>query len=195
MSTTTQIDPFEPFIWLYNLLTGSQLQTFGSQALYAFINFYARFAVFSLLLSIILLVVVVVYARRFSALSRSVVSKIANTDVVESTATDEIVENQKWKLIQEHINSEDASKWRLAILEADIMLADLLDTMHLPGESIGDKLKAIEMSEFTTIEAAWEAHKIRNAIAHQGSDFQLTQREAKRVINLYGSVFHEFEIA
>ena len=113
---------------------------------------------------------------------------------VESKSEDSTIENLKWKLVEEHMNSDDANKWKLAILESDIILSELLDSLQLHGESIGEKLKSVEASDFDHIEEAWEAHKIRNAIAHQGSDFLLTQREAKRVINLYKSVFEEFEI-
>ena len=112
----------------------------------------------------------------------------------EVLSTKEAFENKKWNLVQEHISSDDPNKWKLAILEADIILSDLLDTFQLPGESIGEKLKAVEASDFTNIENAWEAHKIRNAIAHQGSEFLITQREAKRVIGLYQTVFEEFKI-
>ena len=65
---------------------------------------------------------------------------------------------------------------------------------NLKGESIGERLKVVETGDFDHIEEAWEAHKIRNAIAHQGSDFLLTKREAQRVLSLYESVFKEFEI-
>ena len=51
----------------------------------------------------------------------------------------------------------------------------------------------IPKGDFKTIDAAWEAHKIRNAIAHEGSDFLLSQRESKRVIELYGLVFKKFK--
>jgi hypothetical protein len=73
-------------------------------------------------------------------------------------------------------------------------LAELLESLSLPGDSIGEKLKAVEKSDFDSIDEAWEGHKIRNAIAHEGSDFLITEREAKRVISLFKKVFSEFEI-
>ncbi len=100
--------------------------------------------------------------------------------------------NKKWQQVQEHINSPNPSDWRLAILEADIMLGDILEKMGYQGDSIGDKLKGIEKSDFVTLDQAWEAHRTRNQIAHQGSDFQLNEREAKRIIDLYKKVFEEF---
>ena len=111
-----------------------------------------------------------------------------------SHADEKEMVNPKWQLVQSHINSLNQSDWKLAILEADIILAELLESMALPGDSVGEKLKAVEKSDFTSIDEAWEGHKIRNAIAHEGSDFLITEREAKRVISLYHTVFDEFEI-
>lgn len=107
-------------------------------------------------------------------------------------ASDPIVE--KWKKIVEYSESENSANWRLAVIEADIMLDDLLTTLQLPGETMGDKLKAVESSDFITIDLAWEAHKARNMIAHEGGDFLLNQREARRLISLYRAVFKEFRL-
>ena len=102
--------------------------------------------------------------------------------------------NPEWQIVLNHIESQNENDWRAAIIQADIMLNDLLNKLSLPGETIGDKLKAVEKSDFTTVDNAWEAHKIRNRIAHDGTAFLLTQREARRVIDLYQSVFEEFKI-
>ena len=100
----------------------------------------------------------------------------------------------RWKMILEHVDSEHPSNWRLAIIEADIMLSELLDVLQLHGDTMGDKLKAVEKSDFLTIDEAWEGHKIRNRLAHEGSEFLLNQREARRGISLYQKVFEEFEM-
>ncbi len=101
---------------------------------------------------------------------------------------------ERWAKILTLSESSNQSDWRLAIIEADIILDDLLESLRLPGNTMGDKLKAIEPSDFLTLDAAWEAHKTRNMIAHQGSNFLLNQREVRRVISLYESVFREFEL-
>ncbi len=104
------------------------------------------------------------------------------------------VVNEKWAKVLEHMNSVNPSDWRLAIIEADIMLDELLTANGYHGDSVGDKLKGIEPSDMLTLDAAWEAHKVRNRIAHSGSDFELNERETKRVIALFESVFKEYEI-
>lgn len=109
----------------------------------------------------------------------------------EKGAADPVL-NQKWLRVETHINSANPSDWRLAIMEADIMLGDILTKMGYQGDSIGEQLKGVEPSDFLTLQDAWEAHKVRNQIAHQGSDFQLSERDAKRIVGLYKKVFSEF---
>ncbi len=180
---------------LHDLVFGSSSAQFVSSAQFYAINFFAKYAIFAFLFSIAMIIVIVLYAIRFNKLREQSIAKILPTDgAMESVSGPGELENPKWKLVQDHIDSDDANKWKLAIIEADIILSELLDTLNLPGDSIGDKLKAVNTDDFSTIEEAWEAHKIRNAIAHEGSDFLINQREAKRVINLYQKVFKEFEI-
>jgi hypothetical protein len=102
-------------------------------------------------------------------------------------------ENEKWARIVAHVGSDNPSDWRLSILEADILLDELLDELGYIGDTIGDKLKKAVIGDFKTLNEAWEAHKIRNAIAHEGQDFVLSQRDAQRVIGLYEKVFREFD--
>lgn len=103
-----------------------------------------------------------------------------------------IVKNDRWERALKHLDSENKNDWRLAILEADIMLDEMVTSMGLIGDNLGERLKGVEKSDFLTIDKAWEAHKIRNNIAHSGGEFVLTKREAERIIDLYSDVFREF---
>jgi hypothetical protein len=99
---------------------------------------------------------------------------------------------RKWANVMNHVDSPNASDWRQAIIEADIILGDILTKMSYQGDSIGEQLMKANKADFNTLDQAWEAHKIRNQIAHEGSDFALSQYEAKRVVNLFAQVFKEF---
>lgn len=101
--------------------------------------------------------------------------------------------NERWQHILSYAASDNHELWRLAIIEADVMLDEMLETMGYPQDSLGDKLKSVERSDFRTIEQAWEAHKTRNVIAHKGSTYELTREEVERTIDLYRQVFNEFE--
>lgn len=102
--------------------------------------------------------------------------------------------NPRWLHIEELAGSMNPSDWRSAIIEADIMLDDMLTRQGYDGESIGEKLKVVEPSDFNTLDDAWEAHKVRNQIAHEGSAFDLSEMLARRTIARYESVFREFKM-
>ncbi|MDB5237429.1 MAG: protein of unknown function with transrane region [Parcubacteria group bacterium] len=102
------------------------------------------------------------------------------------------VEHSRWEYIKQLIESPQESDWRQAIIEADIMLDETLSRNGYLGGSIGDKLKTANPQRFMTLQNAWEAHKVRNDIAHQGSTFQLTNHLAYRTIQNYEAVFREF---
>lgn len=98
----------------------------------------------------------------------------------------------RWNRVREQIAAEAEQNWRLAILEADIMLNELLDMQGYKGETMAEKLKQVDRASFRSVDSAWEAHKIRNQIVHEGTAYQLSNREARRVIGLYERVFKEF---
>lgn len=150
---------------------------------------------FSFTLSLILIAVIIYLANAIISIRKKTTDSFdlpVQEKATESNLVKEMV-NEKWQGVITHINSENPSDWKLAILECDIMLGEILEKMGYMQESIGEKLKAVEPSDFSNIESAWEAHKIRNSIAHEGSDFVINEREAKRVIGLYEVVFREFE--
>jgi len=97
----------------------------------------------------------------------------------------------KWQKIIEYVNSNNSSDWQLAIIEADAMLDEVLREKGYMGESLGEILKSLTKDELLTLEDAWEAHKMRNTIAHPPADFQLNERETRRIITLFENVFKE----
>ncbi len=97
----------------------------------------------------------------------------------------------RWENVIRHIESQNQNDWKQAIIEADMILDDILTAMGYRGESIGEKLKRVEKGDFKSLNEAWEAHKVRNQIAHE-SGFALTQHDALATINMYRKVFEEF---
>lgn len=119
---------------------------------------------------------------------------VPNEDLGEVEKADVRKDNDAWAKILEHVHSENPAEWRVAIIDADNMLEEMLRDAGYRGEGVGELLKSVDPSDMLTLDAAWEAHKIRNRIAHAGQDFDLTSREAKRVIGLYESAFKEFGV-
>jgi len=101
-------------------------------------------------------------------------------------------DHSRWDHVRQLIESPNESDWRQAIIEADIMLDDLLIQLGYVGQSVGEKLKAVDPSRMRTLQDAWEGHKVRNEIAHQGYAYQLTEHMAHRTIAHFEAVMREF---
>lgn len=104
------------------------------------------------------------------------------------------IRNEVWESVRAKILSDNPSDWRLAIIEADIYLDKVLDQKGIFGDTLGDKLKQMTPERFPSVQLAWEAHKVRNRIAHEGSEFMLTQPEARRVLSYFEIVFRDLEV-
>lgn len=102
--------------------------------------------------------------------------------------------NNRLEDVINHSNSDNPNDWRLAIIEADIILDDLLKSRGFAGNSLGERLKSISPQQMNNLNEAWEAHKVRNKIAHDGADFVLTKRLAQETIGRYRLVFNEFDL-
>ena len=102
--------------------------------------------------------------------------------------------NNRWLDVQTHIETDNPNDWKLAIIEADVMLEEMLESAGYAGTTVGEKLKSASPQSFETLDDAWKAHKLRNDIAHGVADFVLTQRMARETITQYRRVFEEFGV-
>ncbi len=103
-------------------------------------------------------------------------------------------DNQRWAEVLQHVASDRPNDWKLAIIEADIMLGEGLKERGYAGVSIGDQLKGIAPAQMQSLQDAWDAHRIRNRIAHEGSDFVLTQGMAREATVKYERVLRELGV-
>jgi hypothetical protein len=102
--------------------------------------------------------------------------------------------NPRWKYILTLIESPNESDWRVAIIEADSLMEESLKEKGLSGSTVSDLLEGAKGSGYRSIQDAWDAHLVRNQIAHVGSDFPLSQIEGRRVIKMFQNFFEELKI-
>jgi len=98
--------------------------------------------------------------------------------------------NKKWSKLLERIKSGDERDLRLAIIEADSLVDEILKEHGHPGQDMGERLKSIHPSEMDNLNDLWEAHKVRNRLAHE-ADFHLPIDEAKKIIGIYHKTIEE----
>ena len=133
---------------------------------------------------------IIILARKLIKLREE--ERVELLSLTQKDFTVERVANDNWQKLVDYTDSDNEANWKLAIIEADKILDELVKKMGYDGEDLGSRLRAVEPSDFLSLEDAWEAHRIRNKIAHEAG-FTLTKREAKRVLGLFEKVFREFD--
>lgn len=103
-------------------------------------------------------------------------------------------ENPKWHYILSLMEGFNDSDWRMAIIEADSMMEEILKDKGMYGSSLSELLNSAKSNGYRNIQDAWDAHIIRNKIAHEGSDYPLTQVEGRRVLKMYQNFFEELDV-
>lgn len=96
---------------------------------------------------------------------------------------------ERWQSIVTMFQSSDSTAWRMAIIDADAMMEDLVDSIGFKGENFGEKLKQMQQSRVPWIQSAWDVHLLRNKLAHEGSRYPLNNREAYQAFKVYESIF------
>ncbi len=168
------------------------LQTVSPTPIYTrFITDWGLFAAISIFISLLLASLLIYCITRLIQVRRFEHQRF-EAAAATVTAHDIPRTHLRWDRILGEIDSDSEQNWRMAILEADIMLGELLDSLGYRGETMADKMRAVERADFNTIDLAWEAHRMRNRIAHESSEMPLNPRDVRTAIDLYQRVFREF---
>lgn len=98
----------------------------------------------------------------------------------------------QWQSVLRLATSANESDWRLAIIEADVILDMMTYIQGFQGETLGERLKNADPGFFKNVDFARKAHYVRNQIAHQ-PDIKFTPREINQTIRMYEAAFNEFK--
>ena len=96
--------------------------------------------------------------------------------------------NPQWKYVLTLVESPNESDWRIAIIEADTMMEEALKERGLVGNNISELLEEAKLNGYPSVQSAWDAHLVRNKIAHEGQNFSISQVEGRRIVKLYQNV-------
>jgi hypothetical protein len=100
-------------------------------------------------------------------------------------------QQKHWLKLEQMFRSKDPHAWRLAIIDADTMLEEFIDSLGYQGMNLGEKLKNMHYDNVPWLQAAWDVHLLRNKLAHEGTRYPLNEREAYRAYKIYENIFKE----
>lgn len=103
-----------------------------------------------------------------------------------------ITTRKKWDAIIEKAERAGEGGYAIAIIEADSLIESTLGRMGFVGKSIAQRLRSVTPSELPSINDVWEAHKVRNKIAHE-TDFSPTKEETMRALAVYKKALEELK--
>ncbi len=97
-----------------------------------------------------------------------------------------------WAKITARLETDLESEWKLAIIEADSILNDILMKMGFAGETLGERLDRLTVVTLPNLQQIREAHKIRNNIVHD-PDYRVSLDEAKMAVGIYEQALRDLQ--
>lgn len=159
-----------------------------------FDTIWSIYSVIAFLLSALFVYGFVYASIRMNELQKILIDQYEQQERMYQRSQKGNVKNQRWQDVLNHLESENPNDWKLAIIEADVLLDDAIKEKGYAGKTLGERLKSISSAHMHTLDDAWDAHRIRNRVAHEGADFILTQKLARNTITQYQRVFEELGI-
>jgi hypothetical protein len=92
--------------------------------------------------------------------------------------------SKKWSKIKEKIEAGTSAEAKLAIIEADDLLNDVLLKMEYKGKTLGEKLDLLNIEIMPNLEQLKQAHRVRSNIIHDPS-YHLDAQASQRIIAVY----------
>lgn len=99
----------------------------------------------------------------------------------------------KWQKIRARLQTANEAEYKLAIIEADGALNDILLRMGFRGETLGDRLKTLTVAIIPNLHDVTKAHQIRNNVVHD-PDYRLSLQEAEKTLEIYEQAFSNLDL-
>lgn len=100
---------------------------------------------------------------------------------------------QQWRKIMKRLDAGSEAEYKLAIIEADTLLDEMLRRMRLAGETVDERLQMITPLMISNVEELKEAHQTRNSIVYD-PDYRLSLQETRRVLLVYQKTFESLDL-
>ncbi len=99
----------------------------------------------------------------------------------------------KWKKIREKLASQNEADYKLAIIEADDLVGDLIEKLGFQGDNLGERLDNVPAGQLDNVSDLQIAHQTRNRIIHE-ENLQFSKEEAQKTLELYEKFLDYFEV-
>ncbi len=88
-----------------------------------------------------------------------------------------------WLEIENGLVADQQQSYQITVLNADKLLGKALEELGVRGNTMGERMKTFGKG-FSNQDQVWQAHKIRNKIAHE-SDVKLSLKQVRAVLKCF----------
>jgi len=100
---------------------------------------------------------------------------------------------RQWLKVRARLDTGLESEYKLALIEADSTLDDILKRMGFGGKSLGERLDKLTTATLPNLNEILEAHKTRNNIVHD-PDYRLSLEEARKTLTVYERALTDLQV-
>ncbi len=100
---------------------------------------------------------------------------------------------KRWQEVNNHLQSQDDSERRLAVIDADDILNEVLGKIGYEGDDTYDKLIRLNEEIIPNIEELKEAYKMKKEIMHDPNK-DLSVEEAKDIVSCYEVILKDLQV-
>ena len=166
----------------------AQALQLGNEGYSFWTEYLPMIKIFSAIFSLVCLGAIIYLVLRMNLL-RDIKKKVVETYSWSDVSEQRVI--KAWKEIEERIKTGKEAELKLAIIEADRVLDEVLKVAGYKGETMAERMEQVTPAQLANIEKVWRAHKIRNRIVHE-SDYKISQQEVLEVLDAYKKAFQEF---
>lgn len=99
----------------------------------------------------------------------------------------------RWEAIKKRLESQEEKEFKIAIIEADEMIGDLIKRMGYQGENLEEVFKNVPEAQIENIAKVKIAHETKNRIIHD-EHFSVSLELANETLSCYEKFLDEFEV-
>jgi hypothetical protein len=100
---------------------------------------------------------------------------------------------EQWQSVRRKYDSGHPDSIRLAVIEADKVVDNILKQAGYPGEHMADRLARLPGDQLSSLSRLWRAHRFRNQLVHS-PDYQPEPEQASQAMEGYESFLREIKI-
>lgn len=99
----------------------------------------------------------------------------------------------RWDKIKKRLDSGNEAEYKVAVIEADSAIDDLIRRMGYKGENMLERINNIPVGQLDKTDEIKEAHEVRNRIVHE-EKFRLSRKTAEETFAKYEHFLRHFEV-